>query len=137
MGRLVAALAVIAAGLALNALNLAFMAGWGTHMSALFATGHSEMASVFDATHPIGLMAARYGNFVTALGALGLGWIDWRDATRPKWLAWLAWTAATGGFVGVFFFDEASRGTLAVVALLSGWEVATAMRALAKSPTVL
>lgn len=132
----VAALAVIAVGLALNALNIAFMAGSGTHMAALFAAGRVEMASVFEAMHPIGLMAARFGNFVIALGAVGLGWIEWRDPARPRWLAWLAWLAAAGGFVGVFFFDEASRVALAAVALLSGWEVATALRALTKPPAV-
>ena len=41
-------------------------------------------------TGPIGWMAARFGNYVVALGATGLGWIEWRDAMRPRWLAWLA-----------------------------------------------
>lgn len=133
---LVAALAVIAVGLALNALNIAFMAGSGTHMAALFVSGRTEMQSVFEATHPIGLMAARFGNYVIALGALGLGWIEWRDPTRPRWLSWLAWLAAAGGFVGVFFFDEGSPLALAAVALLSGWELATAARALwPRAPT--
>lgn len=127
---LVAALSLVALGVALNALNIAFMAGAGTHMAALFASGQTEMRSVFEATHPIGLMAARFGNFVVALGALALGIIESRDAARPRWLAWLAWLAAAGGFVGVFFFDEASRLALAAVALLSGWEIATAVRAL-------
>jgi hypothetical protein len=127
---LVAALAVITVGVAINALNIAFMAGSGTHMAALFASGQMAMASVFDATHPIGLMAARFGNFIVALGALALGVIESRDPTRPRWLAWLAWLAAAGGFIGVFFFDEASRLALAAVTLLSAWEVATAMRAL-------
>jgi hypothetical protein len=127
---LVAALAVITVGIAINALNIAFMAGSGTHMAALFASGQTAMASVFDATHPIGLMAARFGNFVVALGALALGVVESRDPTRPRWLAWLAWLAAAGGFIGVFFFDEASRLALAAVALLSAWEVATGVRAL-------
>ena len=127
---LVAALAIVTVGLALNALNTAFMAGSGTHMAALFAAGRTDMQNVFEATHPIGLMSARFGNFVVALGAGALGWIEWRDATRPRWLASLAWIAAVGGFVGVFFFDEASRLALAAVALLSGWEVATAVLAL-------
>lgn len=133
---LVAALAIISVGLALNALNIAYMAGSGTHMAALYASGNVQMQSVFEATHPIGLMAARFGNFVVALGALALGWIESRDATRPRWLAWLAWLAAAGGFVGVFFFDEASRLALAAVALLSGWEVATAVLALRLRPQV-
>ena len=129
-GALVAALVVVTVGVAINALNIAFMAGSGTHMAAEFASGRREMQLAFDATHPIGLMAARFGNFIVALGALALGFIEWRDATRPRWLAWLAWLAAAGGFVGVFFFDEASRFALAAVALLSGWEIATAVLAL-------
>ena len=130
----VAALAILAIGVALNALNIAFMAGSGTHMAALFASGHTEIQSIFDATHPIGLMAARFGNFIIALGALALGWVEWRDPTRPRWLAWLAWFAAAGGFLGVLFFDEASRLALAAVGLLSGWEVATAVLALLPPP---
>ena len=130
---LVAALALVSIGIALNALNIAFMAGSGTHMAALFSSGRAEMESVFEATHPIGLMAARFGNFIVALGAAALGWIEWHDATRPRWLAWLAWLAAGGGFIGVLFFDEASRFALAAVGLLSGWEVATAALALRRT----
>jgi len=134
---LVAALAVVTLGIAMNALNIAYMAGSGTHIAALFAGGQNQMQSEFEATHPIGLMAARFGNFLVALGALALGVVESRDATRPRWFAWLAWLAAAGGFVGVFFFDEASRLTLAAVALLSGWEVATAVRTLRSAPADL
>jgi hypothetical protein len=130
IGPLVAALALIALGLAINALNIGFMAGAGTHMAEQFAAGRTDVAPLFDATHPIGLVAARFGNFIVALGALVLGWVEWQDASRPRWLALLAWAAAAGGFVGVLFFNEASRVALAAVALLSGWELATAVRAL-------
>ena len=130
IGPLVAALALIALGLAINALNIGFMAGAGTHMAEQFAAGRTDVAPLFDATHPIGLVAARFGNFIVALGALVLGWVEWQDVSRPRWLAWLAWAAAAGGFVGVLFFNEASRVALAAVALLSGWELATAVRAL-------
>ena len=126
---LIAALALIALGLAINALNIGYMAGAGTHLAEQFAAGRTEVGPLFDATHPIGLIAARFGNFIVALGALVLGWVEWNDASRPRWLAWLAWAAAAGGFVGVLFFDEASRVALAAVALLSGWELATAVRA--------
>jgi hypothetical protein len=90
---------------------------------------------LFDATHPIGLVAARFGNFIVALGALALGWVESQDPTRPRWLAWLAWAAAAGGFFGVIFFNEASRVALAAVGLLSGWELATAVLAL-RAPAV-
>jgi len=130
---LVAALAIVALGLAINALNIAFMAGAGTHMAEEFAAGRTGVAPLFDATHPIGLVAARFGNFIVALGALALGWVESQDPARPRWLAWLAWAAAAGGFFGVIFFNEASRIALAAVALLSGWELATAVLAL-RSP---
>jgi uncharacterized membrane protein YhaH (DUF805 family) len=126
----VAALALVAVGICINALNIAYMAGAGWHMAALFVQGRAEMSAVFDATHPIGLMAARFGNLVVALGALALGWADWHDADRSRWLALLAWLAGAGGLVGVIFFDEASPLALAAVALLSGWQVATAVRVL-------
>jgi len=131
---LVAALALIALGLAINALNIGFMAGAGTHMAEQFAAGRTEVAPLFDATHPIGLVAARFGNFIVALGAVALGWVEYHDASRPGWVAWLAWAAAAGGFVGVLFFNEASRIALAAVALLSGWELATAVLALRGGP---
>lgn len=126
---LVAALAIITVGIAVNGLDVAFMAGSGTRMAALFSTGHGEMVGIFDVTHPIGRMAARFGNFIVALGAAALGVVEWRDPARPRWLAWLAWIAAAGGFIGVFF-DEASLLILAAVALLSGWQVATAVLSL-------
>jgi hypothetical protein len=126
----IGALALVAVGVCINALNIAYMAGAGTHMAELFARGQTEMSAVFEATHPIGLMAARFGNLVVALGAIALGWADWQDAARPRWLAALAWIAGAGGLVGVIFFDEASRLTLAAVALLSGWMVGTGVRAL-------
>ncbi len=126
---LIAAVAVIVLGLSLNALNIAYMAGAGTHLAAMFRSGRGEVAAIFAATHPIGLVAARFGNFLVALGAALLGWVEWVDAEQPRWLAWLAWLAAAGGMLGVVFFDEESRMILAAVALLSGWEVATAVRA--------
>jgi hypothetical protein len=130
---LLAALALISLGIAVNALNIGFMAGAGWHMAAEFAAGRTEMGPVFEGTHPIGLIAARFGNLIISLGALGLGWAEWQDASRPRWLAWLAWGAGIGGIIGVLFFNEASRIAVAGVALLMAWELATALRAL-RSP---
>lgn len=127
---LVAALAIITIGIALNALDIAFMAGSGTRMAAYFAAGHVEMPNLYDVTHPSVLLAARFGNFIVAVGAVALAVIEGRDPSRPRWLAWLAWLAAAGGFVGVFFFDDPSRIVFAAVALLSAWQVATALLSL-------
>ena len=125
-----AALALISIGAVLNALNIAYMAGTGSHLASLFAAGLTDATHLFEATHPIGLMSARFGNFLVALGALVLGVVEWKEGTRPRWLALLAWAAALAGFIGVLFFDESSRAALAAVAVLSGWQVATAVRAL-------
>jgi len=129
-GGLIAALAVVSVGVCLQAINIAYMAGSGTRMAALFAQGQTEMSAVFDVTHPIGQMTGRFGNFVIALGALGLGWAEWQDASRPRWMAWLAWAAGAIGLVCAAFFNEASPLAVAPVALLSGWQVATAARVL-------
>lgn len=125
------ALGVITIGLAISALNISFMAGSGWRMAQLFQNGDASMAALFDATHPIGLVAARLGNFIIALGALVLGLVEWRDRSRPRIVAWLAWLAASAGFVGVAFFDEASRFTLAAAALLSGWQIVVGVQAVA------
>jgi hypothetical protein len=78
-------------------------------------------------------MAARFGNFIVALGALVLGWAEWHDAEPRRLDAVLAWIAALGGLIGAIFFVESSRIALAAVALLSGWQVVTALRALTLS----
>jgi hypothetical protein len=122
------ALGVIALGVALNALNIVFMAGAGTLMAEQYRAGDTAIARLFEMTHPIGLMAARFGNFIIALGALLLGWSEWQSSgerTAPL-LAGLAWVAAAGGLIGALFFSEASRMTLAAVALISGWQLVVA-----------
>ena len=130
---LVAALTLVSIGVTINALNIAYMAGAGWHMAEQFAAGDATMSPLFDATHPIGLMSARFGNFIVALGALVLGWGEWRDAEPRRLDAVLAWLAAIGGLFGVIFFEESSRIALAAVALLSGWQVLTALRSLSLS----
>ena len=130
---LVAALTVVSVGVAINALNIAYMAGAGWHMATRFAAGDAAMVPLFDATHPIGLVAARFGNLIIALGAIPLGWGEWRDAEPRRLDAALAWMAGIGGLVGAIFFAESSRVALAAVALLSGWQVVTAIRAVTLS----
>lgn len=75
-------------------------------------------------------MAARFGNFIVALGAVVLGLAEWHDGSNPRLFAALAWLAAAAGFAGVLFFDETSRFILAAVAMLSAWQLATGIRAL-------
>ena len=127
---LLAALALICLGLCFNAIDIAFMGGAGTRMAQLFVAGRAEMSAMFDALHMVGLMTARFGNFLVALGALLIGWVELNDPTSPRWVAWLAWTAGVGGLIGVLFFREASLAILTAVTLLSGWEVAVAVRGL-------
>jgi hypothetical protein len=114
-------------GLALNAFDIAFMARAGTRLAAAYATGNGTAAPLFDAMHDVGLMYARFGNFIVTLGALVLGSAEWPERRLS---AVLAWAAAAGGLIGVLAFDESSRLILGAVALISAWEVVTGLAAL-------
>jgi hypothetical protein len=129
-----AVLGVLALGLAINGLNIAYMAGSGAHLAEMFRSGRADALTLFEVTHPIGLMYARFGNFVVAIGALALGFVEREDDESPSWLAWLAWLTAAGGLFGVFFFHESSRMALAAVSLLCVWAVATAALTLRGAP---
>src|SRR5215218_3839828 len=76
---LLAALALISLGLCFNAIDIAFMGGAGTQMAAQFAAGQTDVSAMFDALHMVGLLTARFGNFLVALGALLLGWVEAND----------------------------------------------------------
>jgi hypothetical protein len=121
------AFGLIDLGLALNAFDIAFMARAGTQLALAYTTGNGTTGPLFDALHDVGLMYARFGNGLVALGALVLGAAEW--PTR-RLAAGLAWGAAAGGLVGVLAFDESSRLILAAVALLSAWQVVTGLGAL-------
>ena len=106
------------------------MASAGTNLAVLAQAGRAEMGTLFDSLHRVGLMTARFGNLLVALGAILLAWVERQDAPSTPWPARLAWIA---GFVGLFCvicFPEASLLILAAVTLLSGWQVATAVRGL-------
>ena len=119
----IASLAVITVGIALDSMNTTFMAGPAWRMGTAFAAGNTAMATPFELMHPVGLMAARFGNYLIALGAIVLGAAEWMTAGRPKWLAVLAWIAAAGGLVGVIFFDESTPNARRRLKLLCGWQV--------------
>jgi hypothetical protein len=127
---LVAALACVAIGLALNALNIGFMAGQGTVDAARYAAGDPAVLSTFTDRHMGSLMIARVGNIAVVIGCLLLGWVEWGDVGRPRWMALLAWLAAVGGAIGLLMFEPWTRGALAAVALFSAWAAATALLAL-------
>lgn len=129
----VAALTIITVGVALDSVNTTFMAGPAWRMAQAFAAGDTTITRQFEIMHPVGLMAARFGNYLIALGALILGAAEWLTAGRPRWLAVLAWIAAAGGLAGVIFFDETQPEMLGAVSLLCGWQVGAAIVAL-RSP---
>jgi hypothetical protein len=120
------AFALIGLGLALNAYDIAFMARAGTRLAAAYATGNATSAPIFDAIHDVGLMYARFGNFIVALGALVLGVAE--HPTR-RTSAMLAWIAAAGGLIGLVC-PETSLLILAPIALLFAWQVVTGLAAL-------
>jgi hypothetical protein len=118
-------LAIIAVGIALNAVNVAFMAGPGAAMAMQSRGPDPAAAEAFAGRHTSSLLAAEIGNLMVAGGCAMLGWIEWRDPPRPRWMAVLAWFAAVGGVLGVALFDPASRGAVAAVALFVVWSFAT------------
>ena len=127
---IVAALTMLTVGIAFDAINTTFMAGPAWRMASAFTAGDTSVAHQFELMHPVGLMAARFGNYLIALGALILGAAEWMTAGRPRWIAVLAWIAAAGGLVGVIFFDESRPEMLGAVSLLCGWQVGAAILAL-------
>lgn len=120
------AFGLIDLGLALNAYDIAFMARAGTRLAAAYTTGDGTAAPLFDTMHDIGLMYARFGNFIVALGALVLG-----AAERPtrRTSAMFAWLAAAGGLIGLACPDS-SLLILTPVAVLTAWQVVTGLAAL-------
>ncbi|HET7584205.1 MAG TPA: hypothetical protein VFK13_04820 [Gemmatimonadaceae bacterium] len=124
------AMLLLVVGLGINGLDAGYMVSAGWHAASRFAGGDGAMLAIYDITHPIGTVAARFGNLIVALGAAMLGAAEWRDRTRSRWYALLAWLAAAGGLVGAVAFDEGSRMNLGAVALLSGWQLVTAVAAL-------
>lgn len=127
---IVAALTMLTVGIAFDAINTTFMAGPAWRMASAFTAGDTSVARQFELMHPVGLMAARFGNYLIALGALILGAAEWMTAGRPRWIAVLAWIAAAGGLIGVVFFDETRPEMLGAVSLLCGWQVGAAILAL-------
>ena len=119
------AFGLIDLGLALNAYDIAFMARAGTRLAEAYATGNGTVAPIFDALHDVGLMYARLGNFIVALGAMMLGAAELPTRRIP---ATLAWVAAFGGLIGLAS-PESSLLILAPVALLSAWQVVTGLGA--------
>jgi len=126
----IAALAIITVGMALDSMNTTFMAGPAWRMATAYSGGDASIAHQFELLHPVGLMAARFGNYLVALGAIVIGAAEWITARSRRWLAVLAWIAAAGGLVGVTFFDESSPEMLGAVSLLFGWQVGVAIAAL-------
>lgn len=120
------AFALIDLGLALNAYDIAFMARAGTRLATAYLTGNGTSAPMFDAMHDVGLMYAKFGNGIVALGALVLGVAE-RPTRRTS--AMLAWIAAAGGLIGLGSPDT-SLLILAPVALLFAWQVVTGLAAL-------
>ena len=125
---LLAALALVALGLCFNAIDIAFMASAGNQLALVAQAGNAEVATLFDSLHRVGLMTARFGNALVALGAIMLSWVE-----RQENMRWPSRLASLAGFVGLFCvicFQEASLLILAAVTLLPGWQVATALRGL-------
>ena len=125
---LLAALGLVSLGVCFNAIDIAFMASAGIQLASVAQAGNAEVGTLFDSLHRVGLMTARFGNGLVALGAIVLSWVE-----RQENMRWPSRLASIAGFVGLFCvlaFQEASLLILAAVTLMPGWQVATAVRGL-------
>jgi len=129
---LVCAMVLLSIGFAFNATNIAYMAGAGTRMAAMFAAGNAGVATIYEATHPIGQMFARFGNLLVAIAALLVAWVESRGPGR-RFAAPLALVAALCGLAGAAV-DESSPFALAAVAAIVPWQLVTAVRAFRWNP---
>lgn len=127
---LLGALALVSLGLCFNAIDIAFMASAGTNLATLAQAGRADMGILFDSLHRVGLMTARFGNFLVALGAILLSWVERQEYPTAPWPSRLAWIAGAVGLFCVIGFPEASLAILAAVTLLAGWQLATVWRGL-------
>ena len=66
----------MALGLCFNAIDIAFMASAGNQLASVAQVGNAEVATLFDSLHRVGLMTARFGNALVALGAIMLSWVE-------------------------------------------------------------
>ncbi|MFL5617315.1 MAG: hypothetical protein ACJ79A_02840 [Gemmatimonadaceae bacterium] len=125
---LLAALALVSLGLCFNAIDIAVMASAGTQLATLAQAGQAGMGTLFDSLHRVGLMTARFGNLLVALGAIVLSWVERQENPNAPWPSRLAWIAGAVGLFCVICFPEASLAILAAVTLLAGWQLSTAVR---------
>jgi hypothetical protein len=127
---LLAALGLVSLGYCFNAIDIAFMGSAGTQLAALAQAGRTDVSTLFDSLHRVGLMTARFGNFLVALGALVLAWVERQDRASGPWPARLAWVAGAVGVFCAVCFPEASLLILAAVTLMSLWQVWTGIAVL-------
>ena len=128
------ALILLALGQAINAINVLFMTGAGAEMARLASIGTAGIEVIFQATHPFGLMASRFGNFLVALSGLWLGAIYHADQREPRWLGPLAGVAGAVGLAAVVFCRESTLYILLPIGLLSLWEIGAGLAVLRARP---
>lgn len=124
---LLPALALVSLGYCFNAIDIAFMAGAGTHLATVAKSGATEASLLFDSLHRVGLMTARFGNLLVSLGALLLANVERREYPASRWPARLALLAGGIGLFCVVSFNESSLLILAAVTLMAGWQAVTAV----------
>jgi len=121
------AFGVFGIGQALNAVNIAFMTGAGTHFATLAHAG-VDVAATYEATHMAAIMCGRLGGFLVAVSA---GLVAATTGTRrdePRWLVGVAWLACGAGLAGNLFAPPGHPLMLTSVGVMAVWQVATAGR---------
>jgi hypothetical protein len=124
--------AVLGVGQALNAVNIAYMAGAGTLLARLASEGQA-VGTLYEATHLSAIMCGRLSGFMVSIAAGVIAIATARGAEEPRWLVGIAWIACVGGLAGNLLATPGHPLMLASVGLMAAWQVATATRLLGSS----
>lgn len=116
-------------GQALNAVNIGYMAGAGTHFAMLAHEG-ADVAATYEATHMFAVMCGKLAGFLVAIAAGLVAATTRTRAGEPRWLVGVAWLACAAGLAGNLLAPSGHPLMLTSVGVMAVWQVATAGRLL-------
>jgi len=121
--------ALFGLGEVLNGVTISYMTGAGTLLAQLQATG-TDVRTLYQATHLPVVMAGRLGGFLVSLAAGVIATATGWQPEEPRWLVGLAWFACGAGVLGNLFAPPGHPLMLTSIAVMTVWQLFTAVRLL-------